>query len=209
MAKIYSLSCDRNDAYDKNEDYDGQIVGDKYGKMSYVTELNHIPPWSKRIMPEIVTFITENEERLNHANYPTINTTLDVLSCPLIETIQSVGPVDWTLAPANFIDKQGNKVSDGHFKIAYPNEHCDCFDYEHSDYEEMDFSDDPPDRVTERMLKEVAFVTKLVIRKPENGFPPYFRILADPMQLYISEACHDAIVNAGHTGLKMIERADV
>ena len=206
MTKIYSLRCDTSIAYNKkNLDHDGRIVGEKFGKASYTTELTHIPPWSKINPDETVSFITDNEERLSRSHYPVVDTNLDILSLHLIETIESVGPVNWTLKPVIFTDRQGENVSADRFKVAYSNEHCDCFDYEQSEYKMRDWSASPQDRVTERMRKLASIVKKLVLREPENGFPPFFRILADPMDLYISEACHDAIADAGHTGLSMLE----
>ena len=72
----------------------------------------------------------------------------------------------------------------------------------------MDYSNGPQDRITERMRKEAGTVKKLVLREPENGFQTYFRVLAYPFDLYISEPCRDAIVEAGHAGLSMTEVGD-
>jgi len=206
MAKIYSLINDHT-AY-KGADYDGRFVGDKYKMVIKTTEMNHIPPWNKQLIPDTVTFTTENAERLMNANFPFVDASLDVLSAPLIETIQSVGPINCKLTPAHFIDEHGNTVNDDNFKVIYSNEHCDCFDYEQSDYDIRDWSSAPQDRVTDRMRKLAGVVRKLMLREPENGFPPYFRVLADPLNLYISEACYNAIIDAGHEGLRMTEKGD-
>ena len=206
MAKIFALRYDRDSHYSKtSNDYDGILMGDEYKIVNNTTELSHIPPWSKLTVPETLSFKTENEERLNRANFPLANTTLDILSRQLIDTIESVGPVNWTLVPAHFTDKQGKQLNIDRFMVVYLHEHSDCFDYEQSEYEMRDYSNAPQDRVTERMRKRAGVVKKLVLREPESGFPPYFRVLAYSLKLYISEECRDAIVEAGHTGLSMTE----
>ena len=208
MAKIYSLKYDRSDYSKASYDYDAVFQGDKYKIVKMTTELSHLPPSSKLTLPETLTFTTENEERLNRANFPIANANLNILSRPLIDTIESVDQVNWTLVPALFTDKQGKEVNIDRFMVVYLNEHIDCFDYEQSEYEMMDYSNGPQDHITERMRKRAGVVKKLVLREPESGFPPYFRVLTDSFNLYISEACRDAIVEAGHTGLSMTEIGD-
>ena len=122
----------------------------------------------------------------------------------IIDVLNGVSKVDWTLIPVRFFNPaSGEEVLSGRFSAVFFDEFGDYFDYEKSEYDEIDWSLRPPDMVTERMRKKVLVVHKMVLQEPDSGFPPCFRLLASSTGLYISEAAHEAILKAGLTGLKL------
>jgi hypothetical protein len=70
-------------------------------------------------------------------------------------------------------------------------EFLDVFDWEKSDYRQSELSKEvgSPGRVNEYVFKE-----------PSGGFPPLFRLVNDPITLFISAEARDALNKAGIRG---------
>ena len=200
MTKIYSLTFAGNYGHD---DYDGKFLGSIEKIPTSVTELcrlNRIPGLEK---PSTLDFRSGNLTRLKISNIANVNVSLDVLSKDLLDVISNVGRVHWTLVPVRFLCENGKDCSNGRFSGVFLNEHLDCFDYEKSVYKMKDWSQMPQDKVNDRMRKKVRSVRELYLREPDPGFPPYFRLLAMPTRLYISQSTHEAILEANLVGLNM------
>jgi hypothetical protein len=75
-------------------------------------------------------------------------------------------------------------------------EHLNVIDYEHSVFENLE----PNSIFTPR-------VTRLVLREPEQGFPPIFRLdrVGEDIYLYVSLAAKNALEEAGIRGVDFIE----
>ena len=73
-------------------------------------------------------------------------------------------------------------------------EQLDIFDKEKSDY---DADDDDPD--------EIEYINKLVLRVPESGLPPIFRIKENSIYLYVSPEAKTALEEAGITGVRFVD----
>ena len=73
-------------------------------------------------------------------------------------------------------------------------EHLDILDREKSDY---DTDDDDPD--------EIEYINKLVLDVPSEGLPPIFRIVDDPIVLYVSPEAKTALEEAEITGIRFVE----
>lgn len=73
-------------------------------------------------------------------------------------------------------------------------EQLDILDREKSDY---DTEDDNPD--------EIEYINKLVLDVPESGLPPIFRIVEDPIVLYVSPEAKTALEEAEITGIRFVE----
>lgn len=199
MAKIYEIWHD-TDNYGK-EDYDGIFRGDKFSVPASTSEqsqqrLSKAP----KEMPESFDFDTDNPERLQNVNIALHTSNLDIFSKNLLDVISSVGSIEWTLIPTRFFNTSTKKeVCEGQFSAVFFEYFIDCFDYELSEYRPALY----PDHFLERARKEVGTVNKLVLKEPDGGFPPYFRVLADPLNSLINAETYDAIVKADIQGVNM------
>ena len=197
MSKIYGLMQGHN--IHSDEDYDGVFLGDKLDIALSVSELKH-SSLARSKMQTYIQFTTSNPNRLSDLNMLYTNTSIDVISVALVNTIKSVGSLDVELVPARFIDSTtGENVCEGKFVCVYLNEFLDCLDYDKSIYKMKDWSlisQDSQEKVTDRMRKKVRSLKKMILLEPKGGFPPYFKLLATPVGLYISSAAYHAIVKA-------------
>ena len=73
-------------------------------------------------------------------------------------------------------------------------EQLDIFDRKKSDY---DVYDDDPD--------EIEYINKLVLKVPESGLPPIFKIIEDPIVMYVSPEAKTALEEAGITGIRFVD----
>lgn len=152
-----------------------------------------------RDMPASFDFNSDKSTRLSEVNIVLQRTSVDIFSNNLIKIITNAGTVNWTLVPARFFKSPTEfEVSIGFFSAVFFEYFSDFFDYENSEYKFL-----RPDHPLERQRKKVVSVKKLILKEPEDGFPPYFKLLALPRKNLINEKTHDAILAAGITNIKM------
>ena len=200
MAKVYDLSFESS-LY--SDDDDGYYLGNKGKTPISIVELSQRPDIK---LPDVLEFETHNPTRLKKVNIATANTSINILSQNLIDTIRSTGEVDWTLVPARFFNKTtGEEVCKDKFSGVFFEFHSDFFDYENSEYKPMDWSSWPPEKLTDRIRKQVRSAKIIVLREPDTGFPPCFQLLAISSRLYISEVAYKAIIKADLKGLRLTE----
>jgi len=200
LKRIYDISLDYSNYHVDDEDgyYRGDLQTEPFGVVELSQKLPHI------VVPETFDFDVCNIDRLVAASIAKVNSGTTVFTNELINVLNGVSKVDWTLFPVRFFNPaSGEEVLSGRFSAVFFDEFGDYFDYENSDYDDIDWSLAPPDKVTERMRKNVSVVRKMVLKEPDGGFPPCFRLLASSTGLYISESAHTAILEAGLTGLNL------
>ena len=160
-------------------------------------------------MPASVDFDSRDISRLQSTNIARVDATISIFSNELINAICSVGDPAWTLVPARFYDENnGKEVCSGRFSAVFFEYFEDYLDYDESDYDLIDWSIYPQDKVTDRMRKKVGVIRKMVLREPDSGFPPCFRLLASSTRLYVSESAYNAIVNSAIEGLSLFSIGD-
>jgi hypothetical protein len=72
-------------------------------------------------------------------------------------------------------------------------EHLDCLDMDKSEYTCVPYNSNPS---INRLI-----VHKMVLKEPENGFPPIFRVKENEISLYVSTEAKKALEKAGIQGL--------
>jgi hypothetical protein len=82
-------------------------------------------------------------------------------------------------------------IHNHNFVIVQLLEQLDIFDWEQSVYE--------PSKISSY---GVGKVKKMVLKEPETGFPPLFRVTTDATKLYVSAAARAALEAAGIGGVK-------
>jgi len=199
VTKIYELHVD-NSLYNE-DDYDGRyrgIIDDTPDSLTELCELEEQMSWKK--MPPVLEFNTTDPARLEAVNVAKVNSFVDVFSEQLIDVFTSVGNTDWTLVPTRFFDKYTKKeVCHGKFTAVFFEYHSDFFNYELSEYTSREHFRN----ATERMQKQVNAISKMILNEPNGGFPPFFRLLANPLRALVSEDAHNAILEAELKGLSM------
>jgi len=184
LKRIYDISLDYSNYHVDDEDgyYRGDLQTEPFGVVELSQKLPHI------VVPETFDFDVSNIDRLVAASIAKVNSGTTVFTNELINVLNGVSKVDWTLFPVRFFNPaSGEEVLSGRFSAVFFDEFGDYFDY----------------KVTERMRKNVSVVRKMVLKEPDGGFPPCFRLLASSTGLYISESAHTAILEAGLTGLNL------
>lgn len=182
--------------------YDGTYEDNPNKLASSTNELCELKFYPDLHVPSSIELVTSNNN-LEKIHMPTSNAIIEILSKELTDAIATAGTVDWHLVPVHFIDKETRqeKCKD-RYNAVFFNELCDCFDYEKSDYKTRDWS---LQRGTERDKKYMTgLVKKRVFRKPEGGYPPLFRDLAERTRLYVSAKGHEAINDAKIDGVRMV-----
>ena len=204
VTKVYRLSPDYK-LYNDNYDEDGVYQGNKGSTPSSIIELSQLERLQHLKIPDTLDFNTKNPKRLKLVNIARVDLVSNVLSEELIDTIGSVGEVEWTLVPARFFDEStGEEVCISRFFGVFFHHYQDYFDYDQSDYDPRDWSSFPEDKVTDRMRKLVLNTRKSVLREPTQGFAPCFKLLASPTSgLLVSEKAQNAIVQADLKGLQI------
>lgn len=199
MTKIFYLRKDYSNY--GTDDRDGIYRGDMSNIPDSMLELSAMEeflPWKK--LPEVLEFDTSKPTRLKTTNYPHVDVVIDIFSNELIQSLSNAGNIDWTLVPVRFFDRAtGEEVCAGRFSAVFFDYHCDFFDYELSDFEQQKWSDKTPERVR----KKVSTIKKMMLKKPKDGFPPFFYLLADPKDRFITEAAHNAIVESELEGVEI------
>jgi hypothetical protein len=185
-----------------------------HSHQDYELEIQESPgsEWMVRLMetttyelPESVIFWGDHE-LLNYIDYPSNNLNWPIMSRRMYYVLTSLGPFPHRVIPIALIDstrfpdqperyfladgQPNSEVTDFNSLVAVQIlEHNDYFDFEHSDY-----------KPSSRLPGRVKSVNRYVLNEPTEGFPPLFRLAADPVILFISAKAREALREAGIRG---------
>ena len=128
---------------------------------------------------------------------------LPVMSKRMLSVLESIGDFPHQIIPVIIEDTQSMAGADGQFRrtgkvntdytAVQLLEQLDIFDREKSLYE--------PNFLNPN---KVGRVEKLVLKVPEEGLPPIFRIKDKPTYLYVSPEAKIALEEAGITGIRFV-----
>ncbi len=206
MELIYAVGYQTDERDYGPGDADGIHQGERMATPTSVQALSTLR--TNQTIPDQLIFKSRRPGRLARTDFPVMDIPIDVMSQALINTIEQCGDVDWTLVPAQFVDAEGQAIN-GAFSAVYFERFSEWFDYEQSQYQRRDLSSVPLEYRTEEMLRQVETVDELVVQAPVPGLPPLFRLSAYEMTLYASAACRDAVLAAGHTGIRFDPRGRI
>jgi hypothetical protein len=136
-----------------------------------------------------------NFSALSELDFPIVNSSIEVMSKKMTDVLESVGEIKWNLLPAillddtfleNPLDKNGNplpevKVLNG-FYVVQLLERPKVFDFDRSDYKVLESNPDYP-----------GIIKKMVLRQPEGGFPPIFRMVEKRSLIFVSQPAKEAL----------------
>jgi hypothetical protein len=155
-------------------------------------------------LPKLIKFETVGDI-INYTDYPDCKPNWPIMSKKMLDTLLSVREFPYQAVPVMMIDTQKyydetvgdyiapeKKIHD--FVAVQLLEHQDIFDWEHSVYET-----DP------EMPGEINSVDQLVLREPESGLPPIFRLKTLSSLLYVSVEGRAALESAGIRGIKFLD----
>jgi hypothetical protein len=150
-------------------------------------------------LPEHVEFETVGDI-IHHTDYPYCKPRWPIMSKRMLDTLLSVREFPHQTIPITMIDcevvhkpelgrneKSGEEIHD--FVAVQLLEHLDIFDWERSDYK--------PDPAMPR-------VDRLVLRVPEGGLPPLFRVKKRETYLYVSPEGRAALESAAIQGVDFL-----
>jgi Domain of unknown function (DUF4375) len=150
-------------------------------------------------LPERIAFDAGYED-LSRMDFLYNNAQWPIMSKPMLNTLLSVSEfphqaisivmiddqVDW------FTDKRTGRESDDFIALQLI-EHLDLFDWEQSVYQR--------NSLNPNLFNSLE---TLVLKTPENGYPPIFRLATLPRRLFVSAQARTALEAAGLHGLKFI-----
>ena len=128
---------------------------------------------------------------------------LPIMSKRMLSVLESVGDFPHQIIPTAIEDTQSMAGADGKFRrsgkvntdyvAVQLLEQLDIFDRENSIYEPGIFNPN-----------DVGDIDKLVLKIPESGLPPIFRIANYSIVLYVSPEAKTALEEAGITGIRFV-----
>lgn len=180
-------------------DYDvSHLVGDiEYDAWLVSPECRYLNFNAPKVLcpPERIEFETVGEY-LFATDYPYTRPSWPIMSKRMLETLLSVGEFPHQVIPVVMLDTQlhdfqkiGAPPEEIHDFVAVQLlEHLDVLDWERSMCER---------HPTIPNTVEALSMQKLVLKEPEGGFPPLFRIASYRTQLYVSAFSRAALEKAG------------
>jgi hypothetical protein len=146
------------------------------------------------------------ESSLSDTDYPYNNVSWPIMSKRMLNTLLEVKNFPhrtWDVSLLGFPDNvseeflrqglSGGVRHENEFVAVQILEHLDIFDWENSVY-----------RMHSIFPNEVDRIRKLVLKVPEAGLPPIFRLKVDPIVLYISPEGRAALEAANIKGVRFV-----
>jgi hypothetical protein len=146
------------------------------------------------------------ESSLGDTDYPYASVSWPIMSKKMLSTLLSVREFPyraWDIpfvgfpdnAPAGLLEQglSGGVRHDDEFVAVQLLAHEDIFDWENSTYKTYTAM---PDRIMS--------IRKLVLKVPEEGLPPIFRLKVSPVQLYVSPEGRAALEAANIKGIRFV-----
>jgi hypothetical protein len=194
MKEFYKLSKNKDHLFDM--DFDISIVSFEGsnklgGKFQFVDEI-HMPG---------NLFFSANFDTIPQIDYPISDPIIPVMSYKMLNVLKEVGEFTYIDYPLILVDdtnlkpfdKNGNLNKDVKINNEYAaiqiTKFSDFFDRDKSEYDKHPFIPDA-----------VGPISKLVLRKPKEGFPPLFRIEECTNHLFVSKEAKFALEENKITG---------
>jgi hypothetical protein len=189
---------------DHMEFYDGE----------FEVEMLECPGWEKtrKLMetstyelPDPVIFYADFDQ-LTRTDFPTNNVDWPIMSRRMYETLCSVGNFLHRLIPVAMLDDSSFtfELERRFLPNGQPNPEVTNFNdfvaiqlLEESDYFDFECSEYEPD---EKFQRVPSYIERYVLNSPPGGFPPLFRLEANPVILFISSEAREALREAGIRG---------
>jgi hypothetical protein len=146
-------------------------------------------------MPKEIVF-TVSQKWLKDTDFPYIENVSfwPIMSKKMVKVLLSVGDFPHQIIPTTFKDKSG-KILEPDYVILQLNQISDFIDRNESIYTMKQAVVDPN-------RSFICRIKKLRLVKPENGFPPIFRVKWNVPYLYVSAEAKNALEAAGIKGLR-------
>jgi hypothetical protein len=148
-------------------------------------------------MPKEIKFIADRDY-LSMTDFPNLKDAdyWPVMSRKMAEVILSVGDFPHQIIPVTFEDYWDIPI-ECEYVILHPTKLSDFLDQDKSIYSRETAMDD-----SGRTF--ICDIKKLVLKEPEDGFPPMFRVKWKSVSLFVSTEAKTALEAAGIRGLRFI-----
>jgi hypothetical protein len=186
--QAYELGHNNVHIADESRDFDAYLVK-RPNSQDYKIEFRNVDDFE---YPSHSIEFHGYESSLSITDYPYTDVHWPIMSKRMLDTLLAVGEFPyrtWDVsfvgfpdnAPAMMLEQglSGGVRHDNEFVAVQLLEHLDIFDWENSVY-----------RMSSLFPEEVDQIRKLVLKIPEQGLPPIFRLKVDNILLYVSpEGC--------------------
>jgi hypothetical protein len=200
--QAYELAQDTSHLNEISRNYDAHIV-----------EWPEYRDYTTKFMdPDDFEFPTHDvefqgyESCLSNTDFPLNNVSWPIMSKQMLDTLLSVREFPyrhWDVPFVGFPDNapvamleeglSGGVRHDNEFAAVQLLEQLDIFDWENSVY-----------KIDPIFSNEVRSIRKLMLKVPEEGLPPVFRIKVYPVRLYVSPEGRSALEAANIKGVRFV-----
>jgi hypothetical protein len=203
------------EGYDESEMYEWDADLVKFPDWDYL-KIEFWKPQPITALPELITFdaalcFTEMVDFVyNDAHWP-------IVSKPMLTALQSIGAFFHQVIPLIIADdslrydehlKQDvrSDIKSYNYLALQLLEHLDIFDWDNSDYQLLDGDNSTvPPVAPNRLFK----LSKLVLKQPDTGYPPIFRITALPRHLFVSAQAKAQLEAHNIQGIRFVPLDDI
>lgn len=147
-------------------------------------------------------FFQAGFDTIPRIDFPVTDLNVLVFSKRMLNTLLDVGPLNYHATPAVMFDytylgerfKSPGQLKDDvpanyDYSIIQLLEFTEAFDYDKSEYEEDDVFPD-----------EVGIIKKLVLKEPDGGFPPIFKMKECMRYTFVTGKAKEALIKNGIQG---------
>jgi hypothetical protein len=153
-------------------------------------------------------------QRFSKTDLPYNSPDLPLMSRQMLEVLTGVGNFLHQAIPTRIVDFNlqfeieeyletqnfNTETCNTNYFVVKLLEHLDVIDMERTEFRE-----DAEDRIRAGLF---PIVTRLVMREPNGGFPPLFRVNSSPVPLFVSPAAKEALNRAGIKGTRFLAYGD-
>lgn len=195
MNNVYKLSHDYNHSGDS--EIDAKVIEfEGSSKLPYY--LIDVKTYSLNVLPSRI-YCQANLSLIPDYDYPLTDMEIPIMSLKMLEILESVNTFDYYRIPVimlndtclDLIPEGIDRIPqiDSFFSIRLNEINDGFFDYEKSDF-----------KMSRRLEGQIGRIKKIVLKRPDHGFPTLFRISETPSTLFISYEAKEALEAANIKG---------
>lgn len=199
MSKVFRLDFDYNHSGDGERDAFHVPFDEEQNISVYMIDTKL---YESNLLPEKIYF-QANFNLIPEYDYPLTDINIPIMSKNMLNIVQKIGDFNFELVPIIMIDDTylGERFDNDNNLISTVPINDDYIAVRLTDglydYLDMDNSVYRPSRVNPNIPSRVR---KVVLKEPQNGFPPIFRVKYTPSSLFLSNAAKEALEKANVKG---------
>lgn len=192
MSKVFKIDFDYNHSGDSGRDAFHVPFAEEQNISVYMIDTEM---YESSLLPEKIYF-QANFNLIPEYDYPLTDLNIPVMSKKMLGITQTIGDFNFEIVPITMIDDTylDKRFDSNNNLLASVPKNEDYVAVRLTDglysFLDMDKSEYRPSRVNPNIPSRVR---KIVLKEPENGFPPLFRVKYTPSTLFVSKETKEAL----------------